>query len=113
MRIKIDLAIMMMIFASAIIPAAYADEKNFYTQCLATPNESGCRAGLPAAHYQILLDEMLLNPEPNVRPVPVNDAELNRFAFRRLINGAGTAIYDGPGGQIIGAIAPGFTYVTE
>ncbi|MBZ0308618.1 MAG: hypothetical protein K8I82_21305, partial [Anaerolineae bacterium] len=85
---------------------------SLFEQCLQTPSGPGCQAGLPAAHYQMLLDEMLLNPEPNVRPLPTNEIEVARFAFRRLTNPGGTTIFNGPGGAPIGTLAPGFNYVT-
>lgn len=80
--------------------------------CVATPNENGCMAGLPAAQYQMLLDEMLIRPEPSVRPLFVNPNELGRYAYRRLTNEGGTTYYNAPGGAAIGSIAPGFTYVS-
>lgn len=85
---------------------------SLFEQCLQTPNGPGCQAGLPAAHYQMLMDEMLLNPEPNVRPLPTNEIEVARFAFRRLTNPGGTTIFNAPGGAPIGTVAPGFNYVT-
>ncbi|MCI0714463.1 MAG: L,D-transpeptidase [Chloroflexi bacterium] len=80
--------------------------------CLETPNTNGCRSGLPILQYQQLLDEMVLHQEPDVRPLPTNETELLRFAFRRLTNSAGTTFYDGPNGNPIGTIDAGFTYVT-
>lgn len=80
--------------------------------CLSTPNSDGCRAGLPAAHYQILLDEMLMMPEPPVQHLPLNDREMTRYAYRRLTNPAGTTIYNAPNGAPVGGIDAGFTYVT-
>jgi hypothetical protein len=80
--------------------------------CLNTPNGEGCRAGLPIVEYQELLDEILLYPEPNVHTLPPNGQELNKFIFHRLTNAAGTTIYNGPGGQPIGSIAPGFNFVS-
>jgi hypothetical protein len=80
--------------------------------CLATPDENGCQAGLPAAQYQLYLDEMALNPRPKIMPLPPNTEELKRFKFRQLTNEAGTVIYDAPGGNAIGNMAPGFHFVT-
>ena len=54
---------------------------------------------------------MLLYPEPNVRPLAVNQEELSRFAFRKIVGGAAT-IYNGPNGEPIGTIDEGFNYVT-
>jgi len=79
--------------------------------CLVSPNGSGCTAGLPTVEYQLLLDEMLLHPAPEVRPLAVNQDELARFAFRKIVGGSAT-IYNGPGGQPIGTIDEGFNYVT-
>ncbi len=78
--------------------------------CLQNPFGPGCMAGLPSVEYQMLLDEMLLHPEPNVRQVPVNEDELLRFAFRKILGAA--TIYDAPNGNPIGQIDEGFTYVT-
>lgn len=85
---------------------------NTLTGCLATPNENGCRAGLPAARYQMRLDEMLLHPTPNVWPLPLNENEMKRYAFRKLTNPNGTTYFDAPNGNPIGTIAPGFNFVT-
>jgi len=79
--------------------------------CLQDPFGPGCTAGLPSTEYQLLLDEMLLHPEPDVRQLPVNMDEIARFAFRKIIGGAAT-IYDAPGGNPIGGIDEGFNYVT-
>lgn len=87
-------------------PAASANS------CLETPNSNGCRAGLPVLQYQQLLDEMALHREPDVRPLPVNEAEVTRFAFRRLTNEAGTAVFDAPNGNQVRFIEAGFHYVT-
>lgn len=81
------------------------------TACLSAPNGPGCTAGLPTVEYQLLLDEMLLHPEPNVRPLAPNMDEIARFAFRKIVGGSAT-IYDAPGGNAIGTIDDGFNYVT-
>jgi len=81
------------------------------TACLQNPETPGCTAGLPTVEYQLLLDEMLLHPEPNVRPLAINEDELARFAFRKIVGGEAT-IYDAPGGNPVGTIAEGFNYVT-
>lgn len=79
--------------------------------CLESPNGPGCIAGLPSTEYQLLLDEMLLHPEPDVRPLAVNIDEIARFAFRKIVGGSAT-IYDSPGGNPIGTIDDGFNFVT-
>jgi len=82
-----------------------------HAACLSDPYGPGCTAGLPTVEYQLLLDEMLLHPHPDVRPLAPNMQEIARFAFRRIVGGAAT-IYDAPGGNPIGQIAEGFNYVT-
>jgi hypothetical protein len=79
--------------------------------CLSNPFGPGCTAGLPSVEYQMLLDEMLLHPEPDVRPLAPNMEEIAKFAFRRIVGGEAT-IYDAPGGNPVGTIAQGFNYVT-
>lgn len=80
--------------------------------CLTTPNTEACRAGLPKAHYQLLLDEMTMMPQPPVRQLPLNEREMTRYAYRRLTNDGGTTLYNAPNGTPVGAIDPGFTFVT-
>jgi hypothetical protein len=79
--------------------------------CLNDPFGPGCTAGLPSVKYQMLLDEMLLHPAPDVRPLAPNIEEIARFAFRKIIGGTST-IYDAPGGNPIGTIDEGFNFVT-
>lgn len=79
--------------------------------CLAAPFGPGCTAGLPTVEYQLLLDEMLLHPHPNVRPIPPNIEEIARFAFRKIVGGTAT-LYDAPGGNPIGSIDEGFNFVS-
>lgn len=79
--------------------------------CLSDPFGAGCTSGLPSVQYQMLLDEMLLHPHPDVRPLAPNMEEIARFAFRKIVGGAAT-IYDAPNGNPIGAIDKGFNYVS-
>ena len=81
------------------------------TACLNDPFGAGCNSGLPSVEYQMLLDEMLLHPHPDVRPLPANMEEIAQFGFRKIVGGA-AAIYDAPGGNAVGSIAEGFNYVT-
>lgn len=96
--------------ALAPISAVHASGPE-HAVCLSDPYGPGCTAGLPTVEYQLLLDEMLLHPHPDVRPLAPNMQEIARFAFRRVVGGAAT-IYDAPGGNPIGQIAEGFNYVT-
>lgn len=79
--------------------------------CLQDPSQAGCTAGLPSVEYNLLLDEMLLHPTPSARPITVNEDELSRFAFRKIVGGAIT-IHDAPNGNPIGTLDEGFNYVT-
>ncbi|HLA42372.1 MAG TPA: hypothetical protein VJZ27_02990, partial [Aggregatilineales bacterium] len=83
---------------AAALPGAFAQDSvaSDFSRCLATPNQEGCRAGLPAGHYQMLLDEMMMRPEPEVRQLPVNDTEMRKYAYRRLISTDGTTFYNAP-----------------
>ncbi len=106
------LSIIVIVAASQVLPyLAYLPTAEA-SGCLETPNGLGCRAGLPIVEYQQWLDEMMLYPEPDVRPLPPNEDELNRFNFHRLTNPEGTVIYDAPGGNPLNSIAPGFNYVS-
>lgn len=89
-----------------------AQDAAVLASCVGTPNSDGCTAGLPSAHYQVLLDEMLMMPDPNVHPLPPNDTQLDRFQFRKLVNENGTVIYDAPNGGQIGFLDPGFNFVS-
>jgi len=81
------------------------------TTCLETPYSDVCHAGLPKVEYELLRDEMFMNPVPDVRPIPLNDREMTRYAYRRLTGEGGTTYYNAPGGAAIGAIDPGFTFI--
>jgi len=110
----LTLSLVLMTLLAALVPLGAVlaqSESSSVTDCLATPNENGCRAGLPAGRYQILLDQMLMTPEPKARPLPLNEREMRRYAYRRLTNPNGTTYHNAPGGAPIGSIAPGFTYM--
>jgi len=106
------LALSALALFSAGVALAQDEVATVTNACVATPNDDGCRAGLPAALYQVRLDEMMMSPEPNVRPLPPNTGELSRFSFRRLTNQGGTTIYDAPGGNAIAFLDAGFNFVT-
>jgi hypothetical protein len=95
-----------------IVPAPIANATGpGSAACLSDPYGPGCTAGLPSVEYQMLLDQMLLHPAPDVRPLAPNMEEISKFAFRRIVGGEAT-IYDAPGGNPIGTIAKGFNYVS-
>jgi len=109
---RFTLALLLFLIAAFALPSSAARAAGpTRADCLAGPNSPGCMAGLPLVEYQMLLDEMLLHPEPNVRPLAVDQDELARFAFRKIVGGTAT-IYNGPGGEPIGTIDEGFNYVT-
>ncbi len=107
-RLILTLFVLIALTASITPARASGPDRN---TCLQNPASPGCRAGLPSVEYELLLDEMLLHPHPNVRPVPVNMDEIARFAFRKIVGGSAT-IYDAPGGNPIGTIDAGFNFVT-
>lgn len=102
---------LVIIWTLASLAGVAAADPNSSTACLSDPFGAGCTAGLPSVQYQLLLDEMLLHPEPNVRPLAPNIEEIARFAFRKIVGGAAT-IYDAPGGNPIGTIDDGFNFVS-
>ena len=109
---RFTLAFLLLITAALVLPNSAARAAGpTRADCVASPSGPGCIAGLPSVEYQLLLDEMLLHPEPDVRPLAVNQDELSRFAFRKIVGGAAT-IYNGPNGEPIGSIDEGFNYVT-
>lgn len=114
-QLHFALSVVMLLVGFLPLAPVHAEAENataLFELCQASPNSGSCQAGLPIAHYQMLMDEMLMHPEPAVRPIPINQTELNRYAFRRLTSAGGTAIYNAPGGQIIGTVDPGFNYVS-
>jgi hypothetical protein len=109
---RLTLATLLFIVVALTLPDSAARAAGpSRADCLAGPNIPGCTAGLPSVEYQMLLDEMLLHPAPDVRPLAVNQDELARFAFRKIVGGVAT-IYNRPNGEPIGAIDEGFNYVT-
>ncbi len=102
----------LIIIVSLMAPFLMRTDRADATACLDNPEGPGCWAGLPIVEYQRLLDEMTLYPEPDVRPLPPNDHELERFSFRRLINSEGTPVFNAPNGEQIRFIDVGFNYVS-
>ncbi|HVO42191.1 MAG TPA: L,D-transpeptidase [Aggregatilineales bacterium] len=101
------IAVIVMTSFSLSRVAARADDS---AVCL-DPAAAGCMSGLPTFQYQQLLGQMLAHPSPNVRQVEVDESDLDKYAFARILGGA-TTLYDGPGGGAVGSIDPGFNYVT-
>lgn len=106
-RIIVMLNLLMMALVAPI--ASASDEA---ADCLTTPFAEGCHAGLPIGEYHRLLDEMVMQPTPDVVPLAVNEDEVYRYSFRRLNAAGGTPLFGAPNGTQTGTIAPGFTYVT-
>lgn len=71
---------------------------------------AGCTSGLPSFQYQMLLTEMLAHPEPNVRPLQVDDVEISKYSFWKVAR-EGVNFHDAPGGNIIGTLNAGFNYL--
>lgn len=69
-----------------------------------------CLHGLPAAHYQMLLPQMLAHPKPNGRPVPVDGQALYRHSLYQ-IDPNGITLYDAPNGTPIASLPQGFIFV--
>lgn len=82
------------------------------SDCLKTPNENGCRAGLPEDTYDALLEEMARYSEPEVRSLEPNRDEIYRYAYWRLDAPNGITIYNAPGGSPIKVLDPGYHYVS-
>jgi hypothetical protein len=61
--------------------------------------------------YQLLLDDMLAQPQPQVKPLPLDTEEVYKYAFRSL-NSGNVGLYAGPNGASLGAIPSGAKYVT-
>ncbi len=102
-RFLIAIALLLPLFVAQT--SARADD-----QCL-TAGADGCSFGLPTFQYQLLLNDMLAHPTPNVRPLQVDNNELSKFAFYKLVGGA-TPLFDAPNGNQIDTMDAGFNYVT-
>ena len=62
---------------------------------------SGCTNGLPTFQYQLLLGEMAAHPTPNVRPISVDDTEIGRVNYFRVVGGV-QPLFDAPDGHVVG-----------
>ncbi|MBN1202885.1 MAG: L,D-transpeptidase [Anaerolineae bacterium] len=111
LRRSLIITVLCLLSVSLIVPVGIVSADPDPGLCLNEPFGPGCTAGLPSVEYQMLLDEMLLHPNPNARALAINEDEIARFAFRKIVGGAAT-IYDAPGGNPIGTIDEGFNYVT-
>jgi hypothetical protein len=85
------------------------DPQDAAANCLVA-GAPGCTHGLPTFQYEMLLGQMAAHPIPNVREIEVDNREIRRYSFYR-VNRNGATIYDAPGGNAVGSIAPGFNYV--
>jgi len=98
------------LFALVMILAA-ADRVRAAGDTCTALDSPGCNFGLPTFQYQLLMNDLLAHPTPNVRPLEIDQDELNKFAFYKLVGGA-TPLYNGPGGAQIDTMDAGFNYVT-
>lgn len=69
-------------------------------------------AELPVCDAALGLPKTTLDtyPEPNVFPLPIDDSVLYDRIYRTIKGGS--SIHDAPGGNVIEALGPGFSYVT-
>jgi hypothetical protein len=77
--------------------------------CTNVRESAECKFGLPAGEYDGLFGVMQANPAPAVQQIGVDDGELSRFSFWRL-SGDSITFYDGPNGNALGTIDPGFNF---
>jgi hypothetical protein len=56
------------------------------------------------------VDVMAAYPEPNVDPLPITESDLYDRLYKKMSGGA--QIFDGPGGNVLETLGPGFTYIT-
>jgi len=80
--------------------------------CLGTPFDNGCYAGMPAAEYQLLLDQMILQPKPDALQLDPDERELFKYAFREILHPGATTLYSDPGGAAIGVVPVGSSHAT-
>jgi hypothetical protein len=72
--------------------------------------DAGCfEKGVFDAMMDVLEPEMTANPVPALESLPVSEEVIYRRAFRRVMQA--TAVYDAPGGNVIGGLEPGFIFV--
>lgn len=102
MRILILLGLLLM----AAFPV-YAEN-----DCLQQPEQSGCRAGLPEQEYTALLEAMEQHPFPEVERLPVDEQQIHRYVYYRLNAPAGVTLYGSPNGAVVGALDPGYHFIT-
>src|SRR5262245_16432262 len=68
------------VILALLATAVFAPTPASALDCLSTVNAPGCAFGLPAEQYNALLPAMNANPEPAVRPLPVDGETVKRFS---------------------------------
>jgi hypothetical protein len=108
MRKLLTVLIAAFLLSATLLSSAPARATELDCSALDSP---GCSFGLPTFQYQMLMNDMMAHPKPNVRPLETDPNELGKFAFYKLIGGA-TPLFNGPGGAQIETLDAGFNYVT-
>ena len=111
--LRTAIAILMMLFV--LTASVYADmtssELVYDPSVCQAPDESAdsAEAALQAAGSAECLAMMAAFPKPEIERIPQDKSTLSR-SYWRLEKG-GTALYDAPGGQVIGSIPAGFNFI--
>lgn len=108
MRKSLTLLLAALIFSATLFNSNTAHATELDCSALDSP---GCAFGLPTFQYQLLMNDMMAHPKPNVRELQTDPAELGKFGFYKLVGGA-TPLYNSPGGAQIETLDAGFNYVT-
>ncbi len=93
-RLSVAVLCLMLLTGLSTIPTRAALASG---PCEADPNGSAC------------LDEIARNPAPDVEPIATDKREVNAYSFFKVL--PDTALYDAPGGAVVGGIGDGFTFV--
>ncbi len=105
-RLRLILLLSALLCSALSAPARADDGKG----AICAQARGMCLYSLPAAHYQMLLPQMLAHPKPNGRPVPVDRQALYRHSLYQ-IDPNGITLYDAPNGAPIGSLPVGFIFV--
>ena len=106
MRLWLTVAIVMLLSQALPIPAAHADGPE---QCLS--GEARCFSrDLSAIELRAIDAEIASYPAPRVTTIPVNEQLLYNRNYQRVLQQV--TLYDGPNGNPIGTLDPGFNFFT-
>jgi L,D-transpeptidase-like protein len=65
--------------------------------------------GVYGVEMRAIAAQMAAHPHPELTPIPVDEKMLYQRAYRRVVKE--TDVYDAPGGNVVGHIDAGFTFV--